>query len=124
MKSRISPEVYALLVKRAWNPTEGRHECERCGRFWTLGGFSVSHRRGKSNNLVTDLNILCGKDATDQDFCHGHIERFRAQAYADGFLVRRNSVTQAVDIPIIGPLGHTFWLLPDGTKTLVKGEST
>lgn len=73
--------------------------CARCGRGVDLSdrgwGWSIHHRcpRGMGGskavpwiNLAANLVTLCGSGTAG---CHGHIEKHREQAYADGWLVSR-----------------------------------
>lgn len=92
MTRRTGPteETRALVVARA------RYRCEVCGIALDLGwsGFSVHHRtpRGMGGsrdprlNLPSNLLALCGSGTTG---CHGRVERDRAVAVDNGWIVPR-----------------------------------
>lgn len=66
--------------------------CQRCGRFCVLGPHSLHHRRPRqmggdsAAHTAANLVLLCGTGTTG---CHGEVESFRTQAYAQGWLVHR-----------------------------------
>lgn len=84
--------VMAVLVRDGYR-------CVRCGR--TIEGergtaWSLQHRRPRGMggtkrfdaNSPVNLIALCGSATTD---CHGHVESYRAEAYANGWLVSIHS---------------------------------
>jgi hypothetical protein len=78
----------------------GHHVHGERGRDWSL-----HHRRPRGAggtslawvNLPANLILLCGSGTTA---CHGVIESNRATSYIEGFLVHRNGIRRADEVPI------------------------
>jgi hypothetical protein len=65
------------------------YTCSRCGLTVDGKPYSLQHRlpRGRGGtNTLANLVTLCG-DATHPDYCHSHVEQFRARATREGWLV-------------------------------------
>ncbi|MEV0357151.1 hypothetical protein AB0H71_13925 [Nocardia sp. NPDC050697] len=97
----FSPEVKAIVTARS----KGRCELLACTRTATefhhraprgLGGTSLAWVNAASNGLH-----ICQAH-------HSHIESHRVQAYANGWLVRRNGSRTSADVPVLLPEG---WVL-------------
>lgn len=75
--------------------------CQRCGRACLTESHSIQHRRPRQMggdagaHTMANLVLLCGSATTG---CHGHVESYRIQAYADGWLVRRHDDPAAVPV--------------------------
>lgn len=85
------------------------YSCERCG-CGAEGGLQIHHRKprrmgGSSDpfiNYPSNLVLLC-------DACHmGAVEKYRTQAYADGFLVHAAHDPGAIPVKIYA---HGYVLL-------------
>lgn len=93
--------------------------CFRCRKplLWhTRGiGFSIHHRKPRGMggsadpvvNSIASALTLCGSGVTG---CHGWVERFRASAREDGYLVPLNGIDTPAGTRIRRQDG-TFWLL-------------
>lgn len=83
----ISEETRATVLRR-----DG-YRCLRCFESVMFTTGSIHHRKprgmgGSRDPRINDLRnlvTLCGSGTTG---CHGHIEANRAEAYADGWLLR------------------------------------
>ena len=117
--SGFSPTV----VERIWDRDQGR--CARCGVPLNPNarGFewSVHHRCPRSSggtrrlwvNEAANGLLLCGTGVTG---CHGHVESFRAEAAAQGFLVSANGCLRADEVEVTRhALFGSVWLEDDGT---------
>lgn len=86
--------------------------CRRCG---ATPGSQIHHRaprqRGGTKapwiNGKANLVLLCID-------CHDHIERNRAEAYEQGWLVRRNSNDRPEEVPLTDTRGRSFFLTDSG----------
>lgn len=102
--------------------TRAKSRCERCGKHLDRDYgrgllWSIHHREPKGMGggkksfwLAWPSNglLLCGHGTSG---CHGHVERFRAEAQDEGFLVGRNTVTRAHEKPL---KHHLYgWVLLD-----------
>lgn len=84
--------------------------CFRCGRGLHWGdrglGWSAHHRapRGAGGSRVAWVSsaanclIVCGTGTTG---CHGWIEAHRAEALEHGWLILRNSIQRADEVPAL-----------------------
>lgn len=103
----FSPETRQIIVARAGEC------CERCGLH--ARGGSIHHRRPrgmggtKDPAAATAANgvLLCGSGTTG---CHGWVESHRAEALAQGWLVRQGVDPAIVPIPHV-TLGRVFLAL-------------
>ncbi|AXH69837.1 HNH endonuclease [Mycobacterium phage Krakatau] len=95
------PEVKELI----WERAHGR--CERCGEY--ASDATAHHRRPRGlgssrredTNLPSNAGWLCGA-------CHRHVESYRAQAFAEGWLVRQSQ--SPITVPV---LYRGNWVLLD-----------
>lgn len=65
------------------------YTCCRCGLTIHGKPYSLQHRlpRGRGGtNTLANLVTFCG-DATHPDYCHSHVEQWRARATREGWLV-------------------------------------
>ncbi|MFC8531885.1 hypothetical protein [Nocardia sp. NPDC057227] len=101
----FSPEVKAIVAARSKGrcelaadcphpPSEYHHRAPR-----GLGGTSLAWVNSASNSLH-----ICQAH-------HSHLESHRAEAYANGWLVRRNGNRTAADVPVL--LSEGWRLLTD-----------
>lgn len=104
----FSPEVKAIVAARS----KGVCELGPCTRTATefhhraprgLGGTSLAWVNSAANSLH-----ICQAH-------HAHIESRRAEAYANGWLVRRNGRLTAADVPVL--LSEGWRLLTDHGAT-------
>ena len=107
--------------------------CERCGkaldRDYGRGIlWSIHHREARGMGgakyaahlaLAANGLLLCGHGTLG---CHGHIERFRAEAGDLGFLVSRHGVRRADEVPLKHGLHGWVVLNNDGGWRPVTDE--
>lgn len=82
-----------------------RCKCRRCGVDITHRMYSIHHRKPRGMGGTKDpradspgnLLTLCGTGTTG---CHGWVESHRAEAYAQGWLVR--SYDDLATVPVDG----------------------
>lgn len=123
---RRSTGPSAVVVDVVWGRDEG--SCARCrtGLSFTLRGsqWSLHHRapRGMGGtkalwvNLPANLVLLCGTGVTG---CHSWVESHRQDARDLGWLVPRNAVFKAEDVPVTYWDGLTYRLDDMGGKCRV-----
>lgn len=110
--SGISPENRVLVRVR------DRGYCVRCGAWLANVPGSIHHRlpRGRGgDDRVSGLVLLCGTGTTG---CHGDVERDRAQAYDDGFLVTTG--TDPSTVPVLTWEGWRYLL--DDCAVITRDE--
>lgn len=104
-----------------------RNTCRRCGREIDILDYSVHHRQSrgmggrKSADTKDNLITLCGSGTSG---CHGYVESHREESYANGFLVRRNSVDLPYQVPITDLMGNQFFLTDGGDVIYLKREAS
>lgn len=101
-----------MVVARA--TVGGVVRCELCGT-WAALTWSIHHRQPRGmggsraeSNTPDRLLLCCGSGNSG---CHGRIESNRAEAYANGWLVRRPF--DPVDVPVVLHSGIAY-LTRDG----------
>lgn len=103
------PDFWTRLAvqQRFWN------RCCRCGR----DGATIQHRkprraggtRRESINAPSNLLWVCGNGTTG---CHGHMESYRAEALANGWLLHDGD--DATAVPVLRWDGERVLLDDDG----------
>jgi hypothetical protein len=110
MARPVPVKVRRMVLERAMDDA-GNVLCDRCGRPIT-GAYSVHHRDargmgGSKNDPHHPANLLV-VDGTGTTGCHSHIESYRTEAYAQGFLVR--GIARPEETPVFRHLSH--WVIP------------
>lgn len=88
--------------------TRDESKCQRCGMWVANIPSSLQHRKPRgmggrkgaaavASYDMSNLILVCGS-ATTPGSCHEEIERDRAQAYDDGWLVRENEDPATVPV--------------------------
>lgn len=109
MKSSTIPKaIREAVLERDSN------KCQRCGRSLYGQQYSLQHRdpRGaggsKLRHTMANLVALCGSATTQ---CHGHVESYRIEARAHGWLVPHGAVPEEWPVLRFGRV----WMQPGET---------
>lgn len=105
-KQDISHRSHGMCELDFCGPAEHYHHRAPRGR----GGTSLEWVNGPANSLHISAR------------CHDRIERFRGEAYANGWLVRRNGSLTAAEVPVLYR-GRWVLLTDDGRVEPIGGEA-
>lgn len=103
--------------------TRDDNTCQWCGTRLNPahGRYSLQHRRARGMggskharaNAPEVLVLVCGSATT---LCHGHIESHPEEAEARGFRLR--GIADAAETPVIDHNGDTWYLYPEGHRSM------
>lgn len=106
--SAIPAEVREHVLNR------DMYACRRCGAPINYADYSLHHRqgrRGSDPHRYSNLVTLCGSGTTG---CHGRVHSRPAESYNTGLMVRRNSIDDTEEVPLIDLNGFAVCLTNDG----------
>lgn len=112
--SRVPDDVrLAVLDRDGWR-------CVLCGQNLIGKVYSLHHRQGRSGpdpHRASNLVVLCGTGTTG---CHGWVTEHPAEAYLNGWSVRRTGIQTTEDTPV---LTHSGWVVLNNEGTTTEGNT-